>query len=397
MSKARMTIRFDVQDSRCNEELDSAGHRESTPPLKLVDTRRESPVGDPEQAADPGAFFPPEKFKNGSDELLPRGPEMVEWLPDIPGIEPENLTSLSDNPEKVESVELQDYSSYYRPRRPGSAWKLAGSVTAAVLTGLLFGSIVLNIFNGEGAEEDFQPGLPDILEEASGQPDNPITGAIDKEKSAPAAAGAGISVTIPEQTYYMLQYGVFSSAERAEQAKGELDEAGLAAFSDMSGENRVYAGVSPDREQAKLLSGQLKNEGVELYVREVTVPGAQSALFAGDGALLDIFFEASGGLAEQLSSLSASLLGKGQPEAVSESAMKNLTALHLQWTKAIKLIYPGLGPEAELALKNMENSMNNSVTALTEYNKNRSKGHLWEIQAGIMDYIMSQRKLVESL
>ncbi|WP_268794580.1 hypothetical protein [Paenibacillus sp. DMB20] len=41
--------------------------------------------------------------------------------------------------------------------------------------------------------------------------------------------------------------------------------------------------------------------------------------------------------------------------------------------------------------------MNSSVTALSEYNKNRAKGHLWEIQAGMMNYIMSQRKLVEAL
>lgn len=397
MSKARMTIRFDVEKKHGTGGLDPAGPQGRTPALKLVDTRRELSGGEPEQAVDSGAMSLPVDVKHGSDELLSRVPEMVEWPPDFPGLEHVNLEALSDSPEKMESVELQDYSSFYRPRRPGSVWKLAGSVTAAVLTGLLFGSIVLNIFSGGSVEEGIQPGRPDTLEGASGLPDSPITGAETTEKSAPVAAGSGIAVTIPEQTYYMLQYGVFSSAERAEQAKSELNEAGLAAFNDTSGENRVYAGVSSDREQAKLLSGQLKNEGVELYVREVMVPGAQSALFAGDGALLDIFFEASSGLAEQLSSLSASMLGKEQPEAVSESVMKNLTALHLQWTKAIKLIYPGLGPEAEMALKNMENSMNNSVTALAEYNKNRSKGHLWEIQAGIMDYIMSQRKLVESL
>lgn len=390
-----MTIRFDVRED--NKELEPAGSRGNVPAFKLVDTGRVPLVEQPEQAADPRET-PQTDFEGGGDiQVSPGSDEPAEWLPHLAGLKPADLDGLSDNPEIMETSERLEYSSYYRPRRPGSAWKLAGSITAAVLTGLLFGSVVLSLFSGGTTEEGVPPVRPDSAEQTAGQADDRRTADESKGKAAPVAAAAGISVSIPEQTYYMLQYGVFSSAERAEQAKGELNEAGLAAFSDASGENRVYAGVSPDREQAKLLSGQLKSEGVELYVREVTVPGAQSVQFAGDGTLLDIFFEASGGLAEQLSSLSASLLGKEQPEAVNEAAMKNLTALHLQWTKTIRLIYPGLGTEAESALKEMEHSMNNSVTALAEYNKNRSKGHLWEIQAGIMNYILSQKKLVESL
>ena len=48
----------------------------------------------------------------------------------------------------------------------------------------------------------------------------------------------------------MLQYGVFSTPERAEQAKGAA-AVRYCGWGDLDEENRVYAGVSPDREQAK--------------------------------------------------------------------------------------------------------------------------------------------------
>lgn len=43
-----------------------------------------------------------------------------------------------------------DYG-YYRSRKPTSFWKMAVSVTAAVITGLLFGYMVLSMFNGGDA------------------------------------------------------------------------------------------------------------------------------------------------------------------------------------------------------------------------------------------------------
>lgn len=391
MNKARMTIRFDQADERLNEEFgpyrqDRRGvgslaeeHRRLLHREEAGDDRAEGEEGtgsliiDPEKD-DGGIYAKTDVWYECSHESEDR----IDYL------QPSNM-------EDGGYAVREDYG-YYRSRRPTSAWKLAGSITAAVLTGLLFGTIVLNMFNGGTSSQEVLPdrGGPDQTAPLVGENDGGTDGA------APTAAGASIAVSIPEKTFYLLQYGVFSNGERAEQAKGELMQSGLAAYGDTSMDNRVYAGVSPDREQAKLLSSQLKNEGVELYVREVTMPGAQSAIFAGDAAALDIFFEVSGGLASQLSLLSSSLLSMENPGPVDGESMKAVTALHLQWIEAIKLVSLGLGPEAGAELKNMEQSMNSSVTALAEYNKNRAKGHLWEIQAGMMNYIMSQKKLVET-
>ncbi|MCV4234962.1 SPOR domain-containing protein [Virgibacillus sp. LDC1] len=285
-----------------------------------------------------------------------------------------------------------DYS-YYRSRKPTSFWKMAVSVTAAVVTGLLFGYMVLSMFNGGNAGED----------PASGQLESH-----DAVNQAPAdsSGGKGVSlapdltestVRIPGQVFYMLQYGVFSTPERADQAKGELLQSGIAAGGDLDEENRVYAGISPDREQAKLLSNQLKAEGVELYVREIALPGIESAAFAGEEQTLTDYFTISGQLVSELSTLSASLLGKQEAGAVASENMATITDLHQQWIQSMKLLSAGLGPETGAVLPAMEQSMNSSITALSEYNKNQSKGHLWEIQTGMMNYVMGQKKLLDGL
>lgn len=285
-----------------------------------------------------------------------------------------------------------DYS-YYRSRKPTSFWKMAVSVTAAVVTGLLFGYMVLSMFNGSNAGED----------PASGQLESN-----DAVNQAPAdsSGGTGTSlapdlsestVRIPGQVFYMLQYGVFSTPERAEQAKGELLQSGIAAGGDLDEENRVYAGISPDREQAKLLSNQLKAEGVELYVREIALPDIESAAFAGEEQTLTDYFTISGQLVSELSTLSASLLGKQEAGAVASESMTTITNLHQQWIQLMKSLSAGLGPETGAVLPAMEQSMNSSITALSEYNKNQSKGHLWEIQTGMMNYVMGQKKLLDGL
>ncbi|MFF3924955.1 SPOR domain-containing protein [Paenibacillus lactis] len=297
-----------------------------------------------------------------------------------------------------EGTQGDDYS-YYRTKRTTSFWKMAAAVSAAVITGLMFGYMVLTMFNGGGGGSNngdiSTPGTGSktVIENEAGTGTGESTGAPAPSGQQPASA-----VEIPGSTFYMLQYGVFSTPERVEQAKSELLAAGIAAGGDPNEENRVYAGISPDREQAKLLSNQLKAEGVELYVREISLPQAEPRVYSGEAKTLTDYFTVSGQLVSELSALSASLLGQqegGGPAAA--EAMKSVTNLHQQWIQSVKQLSEGLGPESLAVLPMMEQSMNGSVMALSEYIKNQSKGHLWEIQTGMMNYIMGQKKLLDGL
>nr|WP_280521416.1 SPOR domain-containing protein [Paenibacillus mangrovi] len=195
----------------------------------------------------------------------------------------------------------------------------------------------------------------------------------------------------------MLQYGVFSSKERAELARKELQQYGIAAGQDPDQENRVYAGMSTDLEQAKFLSSQLKAQGLELYVREVMLPAASEMKFGGEAGTINEYFAVSSELVSKLSQLSAELLGQENPAGLSTEDTSAITDLHSRWMEAMKSLQTGLGPSEEEMGTQMEQTMNSAVSAITEYNRNHSKGHLWEVQSSMMQYIKQQKEMISKL
>lgn len=113
------------------------------------------------------------------------------------------------------------------------------------------------------AGENTKPGAAAVQNQNAGTANQPVAGDTGLPNAGPAGSEAArIQVAVAAQSYYLLQYGVFSTPDGAAQAQQELLTAGLAAGLDPSEGNRVYAGISPDREQAKLLSSGLKNQGL---------------------------------------------------------------------------------------------------------------------------------------
>ncbi|MFP4979354.1 SPOR domain-containing protein [Paenibacillus sp. CN-4] len=309
-------------------------------------------------------------------------------------------------------------SGGYYSKRPSSWWKFAISAAGALGTGLLLGYAALSFFGGMSGS-DAPPadsavrGGPAIREQAAGGA--PDGGAVSGDAAAdglagedgpaglgtsglpigsPGAAG-GVAVRIEPQRYYLLQYGVFSSPEGAAKAQQELLAAGLAAGFDPADGSRVYAGVSPDREQAKLLSNRLQTRGIELYVRELALPSPAQAAFSGDAETVNRFFEVSGRLAAGLGSLSASLLGGGAGASGADPAL--LPDLHLEWTEALKNLQTGLSPETRQVCAELENAVTRAISAWEEYGKNKADGLLWEMQAATMSFCMGQKELVRQM
>lgn len=323
-------------------------------------------------------FAPTLRVQEGWDD--PFGRSAASWsdaevLPD----------SLEEDQEAYHSV--QEYRK--RPPHP-SRWKLVGSVASALVTGGMFGYIMLLLFNGGGMVPGSDPSVEEavpVFKQSVG-----VDAISAKENSVPVTV---IEAQVLPQTYYLLQYGVFSTPERALQAKEELLKAGIAAGGDTEDQNRVYAGISPDREQAKLLSNQLKTQGVELYVRELELPGIEKAAYRGEGDKLTSFFQLSSSLVGKLSGLSSTLLGEGGPSTVPASDMKELNDLHQQWTQNITALPTGLSKEAAVSATSLEKAMNNAISAIGEYNKNTAKEHIWEIQSSMMEYVLREKEFIQ--
>ncbi|ULO08674.1 SPOR domain-containing protein [Paenibacillus sp. 19GGS1-52] len=288
------------------------------------------------------------------------------------------------------------YGGSYHSRRPSYWWKFALSVAGAVVTGVLLGYVALSFFNGgsTGTGSASTTGSTAVLEQAVGNTDSAKAGA----SGAAGTESAGmnrLAVQVAAQSYYLLQYGVFSTSAGAEQAQQELLDAGLAAALDPADGNRVYAGLSPDREQAKLLSSGLKNQGIELYVREVTLPAAEQLAFGGNAEAVNNYFSISGQLLAELASQSASLLSTAPANAAADTS--HVSDLHMQWTEAAKTFEQGLSPAAQRICAELEKSMSQGISALNEYNKNMAKGLLWEVQESMMSFLTGQRQLLSTL
>ncbi|WP_336101640.1 hypothetical protein [Paenibacillus phytohabitans] len=290
------------------------------------------------------------------------------------------------------------YGGSYHTRRPSYWWKFALSVAGALGTGILLGYAALSFISGGGTgtgngsgSSAVQTGIVQSQNDTGGGAEADITG-VPVEGTGEAVA-VHVPVQIAAQSYYLLQYGVFSTPAGAAQAQQELLAAGLAAGLDPADGNRVYAGMSPEREQAKLLSSGLKNQGIELYVREVALPAVDQVSYNGTAEAVDSYFAVSSQLLSELSGLSASLLS-GMASGTDSSAVSDL---HMQWTETVKQLESGLSPEGKSIATVLEKSMSRGISALNEYGKNKAEGLLWEVQEAMMSFLTGQKSLLSAI
>ncbi|OKP76353.1 hypothetical protein A3842_18000 [Paenibacillus sp. P3E] len=387
MSNGRMTFKFEVDNSKkpeSNERRSGAG----------LGTARD--YTEIEQRDGMGTFEEPKLhfFPSGHAPDLWEGEPQFALVPaqehEVDQEERNYATAWATETEHYSDLSAlgSNFGGSYHARRPSYWWKLALSIAGALGIGILLGYAALSFIGGGSLTGSSNtPRVNSAVQEGKG-----TTAVLPQDISKNAGVNP-ISVQVAAQTYYLLQYGVFSTPAGAEQARQELLDAGLAAGLDPADGNRVYAGMSPDREQAKLLSSGLKNQGIELYVREVSLPAAAEAAYTGQAETVNNYFAASGKLLGELSRLSAAELS-GQEEAAEST---EVSTLHMQWTEAVKALEPGLPAEAQKLCAGLEKSMSQGISALNEYNKNQAQGLLWEVQEAMMSFLTGQKSLLAAL
>lgn len=411
MNNARMTFRFDDKQDKLKpkaEDRSGSGRSLGTATDYISESlQQESGLLEPTWPVDSDFRFAQEEpvddaetFYSTPTNLRKQNFEVNNHLPLVPtDLEVDRYITQPHGNDRF-SQQYEDnlppedgYGGSYHSRRPSYWWKFALSVAGAVVTGVLLGYVALSFFNGGSA------GTGSVSTTGSNAAQEQTVGITDSAKAgASGTESAGmnrLAVQVAAQSYYLLQYGVFSTSAGAEQAQQELLDAGLAAALDPADGNRVYAGLSPDREQAKLLSSGLKNQGIELYVREVTLPAAEQLAFGGNAEAVNNYFSISGQLLAELASLSASLLSAAPSNAAADTS--HVSDLHMQWSEAAKTLEQGLSPAAQSICAELEKSMSQGISALNEYNKNMAKGLLWEVQESMMSFLTGQRQLLSAL
>lgn len=237
---------------------------------------------------------------------------------------------------------------YKRRHRSGPSWpRIFVSVAGAIVTGAIFGYIVLALFTGEpllpsGGDADpsssAQTAGTTVASPSPGKP----TASQTAQASAGVQAGAGTEgaghsspasgtvgdAKVTASVSYLLQYGVFQSEASMRDAVKELESQGIAAASDTSDGYRVYAGIATTKADADKLAATLTD--AELYAKALdnaalSLPQTPAAVSWAD------YLEESDSLGRLLAGQSAALLAQGGTKPLGEKAAGDVQAALLRW------------------------------------------------------------------
>ncbi|MBD2870456.1 SPOR domain-containing protein [Paenibacillus arenilitoris] len=290
------------------------------------------------------------------------------------------------------------------------------SVAGALATGALFGYLLLSLFTGasiwpggSGSEPSAEPASENAIsgDTPSGVPASPNTNK-GGEEGPPAASGGKsgegadrqaetVSLSGLDQTYYMLQFGVFSNTEGRDAAIAQLTGKGLAAAAlTGSGDYRVYAGMAGDRGKAEAVRAQLSE--LELYIKEVSVAAPGELPYGGEEAEAQSFFGQTAELVRTLDELALAQLEQPSLSPVGEAAAKAWQEAHRKWTESAEAMRIGVTDETGKGyLEKIVQSMNKAAESMTMYNKETSRAALWSVQSELMKAVLAQKEWFESI
>lgn len=299
--------------------------------------------------------------------------------------------------------------------RGGPSWmRIIASVAAAIVTGAIFGYIVLALFTGEpilpsgGAADPASAGLKPAASGAAaasdgtkadpaasgqaptGKPDGTDpAGAAQPDKAASAAGDA----QVPASVSYLLQYGVFQSEASMNEAVQALASQGIAAATDTTDGFRVYAGIAAGKAEAEKLAAALTDE--ELYAkaldnRALSLPQTPAAVSWA------AFLEESDALGRLLAGTSAGLLAEGGSPPPSQQAAADMQAALKRWNAAKTDMATWSGSRSEPA-----GALAAQLGAASEqwaaYGKEPSAARLRAVQTSAMKAALIARQLREEL
>lgn len=301
-----------------------------------------------------------------------------------------------------------------RRYRSGPSWmRIFVSVAAAIVTGAIFGYMVLALFTGEpilpsgSAADPASAGVkpaatngaasegPKTDPAASGQTSaGKSNGATATNAAQPdKAASASGDARVPASVSYLLQYGVFQSEASMNEAVQSLTSQGIAAATDTRDGYRVYAGIAAGKAEAEKLAAALTDE--ELYAKALDNP-ALSLPQTPAAVSWAAFLEESDALGRLLAATSAGLLTEGGSAQPSTQSDADVQAAAKRWKATTADMAKWSGSRGEPA-----QALAAQLQAATEqwaaYGKEQSDARLRSMQTSAMKAALIARQLREEL
>ncbi|QRG69397.1 hypothetical protein JNE38_09840 [Brevibacillus choshinensis] len=286
------------------------------------------------------------------------------------------------------------------------------STGGAIAIGLLFGFLVLTVFSEKELSNSYRNVLGDTVEtltaqNTSGGGQTAIVGpvlpginqpAADASSTQAAGTQADANVLLPEWKMFVAQAGVFNPDTAAEAATAPLDKLSLPHFLYKdSAKQYMFAAAAPTRDAVLGFAASLKNKGVEVYVKEFTLPAYQgkvavtTAASSGAQPNLQQFFENGQKLAQTLSDHSGKVITNAQPVLPQEEAAA-MKEQHRQFLEQSRLVSSQSGGSPYIS--GMVAGINQAMDArdkMAEANAGKksqsAESYAWQVQAGILGFL----------
>ncbi|RJX41425.1 hypothetical protein D3P09_05475 [Paenibacillus pinisoli] len=286
------------------------------------------------------------------------------------------------------------------------------SVAGALATGALFGYFILTLFTGGiiwpgssqngSAAEGKGVTLDDIV-------NLPVAGGIDDEDKGGAGAktppsgqpdkpAATATVSLGgEQSYSVLQYGVFKGTEGRDEAMRQLAAKGLPAAAIHSGDSYyVYAGLATSQKEAEVLAAEMPD--MLIYKKELKLALPDRIAFTGSEGDAKQFFERTHALVASWSSLIVTQLEQADLSPIGEAAAKAWQDKLGEWKNSAETMKKGVGDSKEgEQLAKLTDAIGDAGNAMLAYGKAASKANLWTAQEALMRAVLAQKEWFESM
>ncbi|MDF2723847.1 MAG: hypothetical protein K0Q59_3522 [Paenibacillus sp.] len=362
---------FDVETERVEREIRQSGNVHPPEPM-------------PEKEQHPHPYADEARYHGDSGYVEPpRGPQI-------------DLDEVGDMP--------PGHGRHERFNR-APLLKIVASVTGAVATGVLIGFFVLSMFGDDSAKPGETSGLSNpgktsasIPVQTKDQAADPSAAKSNGAASATSAATATVPINVAARSYTLLQNGVFSTLQGANEVAAELKKKGLAAFVQPADKYYVYAGVTASRDDALALSQLLMEQKLDLFLKPVALPAVSKMSWSGEQAgVAEQYFAQSDKLIQTILGFSAARLKEKTPAAMDDATMKAITTAHQSWSGVSAAFAAGLGQDQKATVQRWNTAMNTAVTSMNEYKKNASSAFLWEAQTSMMQVLFAQQELLEAV
>ncbi len=271
---------------------------------------------------------------------------------------------------------------------------LMSAIAGAVLTGVLLGMFVLAFFH----QEDSRLSPLDAEQQAQG-----TTGADTDANAVPVPgnvpgqpdAALSTSLTVPGGMYYMVQNGVFSNQEGAELAASQLKDKGFAGAIEQLEQLVVYAGIAQHRDDALLISEQMREAGLEVYIKPYELPAtSQPTWSAADAEQMQRYLDAGRQLTDAMIAISIAHLNLTSPKAVDEEQITALRTSHQQWTTEANQFATAGTDLAKVMIQGMNTSINSAMQSIEQYQKKPSAAYMWQVQTAAAEYLIQYKQLL---